>query len=100
MRRAELEHVIAAAAQITREEEFVVVGSQAILGSHPDAPVALLRSIEADIYPAHAPRTADERRSHPRWLRRSRRPWPVDQRQQAYIRGMIEGIVKKLDRGA
>ena len=52
--------MIAVAAQITQEGEFVVVGSQAILGSHPDAPEALLRSMEADIYPAHAPGKADE----------------------------------------
>lgn len=37
--------------QIVRETEFVVVGSQSILASHPDAPEALLRSQEADIYP-------------------------------------------------
>lgn len=30
MRRADLEHVVAAAAQIVGEDEFVVVGSQAI----------------------------------------------------------------------
>jgi hypothetical protein len=59
MRRSELEHVVAAAAEITDEDEFVVVGSQAILGSHPDAPVSLLRSIEADIYPAADPDKAD-----------------------------------------
>ena len=48
MRRADLEHVVAAAAQIVGEHEFVIVGSQAILGSYPDAPPSLLRSQEAD----------------------------------------------------
>jgi hypothetical protein len=55
VRRRDLEHVVAAAAQIVGEEEFIVVGSQAILGSHPDAPEALLRSQEADLYPRAAP---------------------------------------------
>ena len=41
MRRADLEHVVAAAAQTVGEDEFVVVGSQAILGSYPDAPASL-----------------------------------------------------------
>lgn len=55
MRREDLHHVVAAAAQAVGESEFVVVGSQSILGSHPDAPEALLRSQEADIYPRRAP---------------------------------------------
>jgi len=37
----------------------VVIGSQAILGPHPDAPAALLRSMEADIYPLVSPEKAD-----------------------------------------
>jgi hypothetical protein len=60
MRREDLDHVVAAAAQIVGETEFVVVGSQSILGSHPDAPEALLRSQEADIYPRWAPDKAIE----------------------------------------
>jgi hypothetical protein len=53
--RENLEHVIAAAAEVSGEREFVVVGSQAILGSHPDAPKSMLRSMEADIYPRNSP---------------------------------------------
>src|SRR5919106_3177251 len=60
MRREDLDHVIAAAAQIVGESEFVVVGSQAILAAHPDAPATLLRSQEADIYPRQAPERAIE----------------------------------------
>jgi hypothetical protein len=37
----------------------VVIGSQAILGAHPDAPVALLASMDADIYPLHHPERAE-----------------------------------------
>jgi hypothetical protein len=60
MRREHLEHVVGAAANIVGQDEFVVIGSQAILGSHPDAPRSLLRSMEADIYPASAPEKADQ----------------------------------------
>jgi hypothetical protein len=58
MRAEDLNHIVAAAAQIVGESEFVVVGSQAILGSHPDAPEELLRSQEADIYPLRSPEKA------------------------------------------
>jgi hypothetical protein len=49
VRRSELEHVIRVAARIAQDDEIVVVGSQAILAVHPDAPESLLRSIEADV---------------------------------------------------
>lgn len=58
MHRDDLQHVVAAAAQIVGEVEFVVIGSQAILGTYPDAPEALLRSQEADIYPQREPEKA------------------------------------------
>ena len=50
MRRDQLEHIIRAAAAVTGENEFIVVGSQAILGQYPDAPAPLLISMEADLY--------------------------------------------------
>jgi len=59
MQRHEFEHVIAASADVSGEVEIVVVGSQAILGSFPTAPAALLRSIEADVYPRFSPEKAD-----------------------------------------
>jgi hypothetical protein len=58
MRPQEFEHVLAAAAAVTDEEEFVVIGSQAILGSFATPPPALLVSMEVDIYPKHAPEAA------------------------------------------
>lgn len=51
MTRAQLEHVIRAAATIADDDEIVVLGSQAILGQFPDAPADLLVSNEADVYP-------------------------------------------------
>jgi hypothetical protein len=58
--REDFEHVIAAAANMTGEDEFVVIGSQAVLGSFPGAPATMLRSMEADIYPLHRPEKADD----------------------------------------
>jgi hypothetical protein len=59
MRREELEHVVSAAAVVSGEAEFIVIGSQAILGAHPDAPDTLLRSLEADLYPTSNPAKAE-----------------------------------------
>jgi hypothetical protein len=59
LNRAELEHVINAAAQITGDE-IVVIGSQAILGQFPKAPATMLRSMEADLYPRNDPSRAIE----------------------------------------
>lgn len=42
MKRVDLEHIIRAAAAIANDDEIVVIGSQAILGSLPDAPEVLL----------------------------------------------------------
>jgi len=60
MKRADLEHVIAAAANALGEDAFVVIGSQAILGPCPDAPEALLRSMEVDLFPKDRPDRAIE----------------------------------------
>lgn len=59
MRRANLEHLIRAAAAISDQYEIVIVGSQSILGSFPDAPDELLYSQEADVYPLADPRASD-----------------------------------------
>jgi len=59
MKRSELEHLIRAAAAITNEYELVIIGSQAILGSVPDAPASLLVSMEADVYPLNRPELSD-----------------------------------------
>lgn len=60
MKRSELEHLIRAAGKIAGERELVVIGSQAILGQFPDAPPALLRSMECDLYPKRDPALADK----------------------------------------
>jgi hypothetical protein len=59
MTRSELEHIIRAAGAIAADDAIIVIGSQAILGQHPDAPTALLVSIEADVYPRSKPQLSD-----------------------------------------
>lgn len=60
MKRSELEHLIRAAGRIAGEREFVIIGSQAILGQFPDAPPALLASMDCDLYPKRRPELADK----------------------------------------
>jgi hypothetical protein len=55
MQRADLEHIIRAAATIADDDEIIVVGSQAVLAQFPEAPAEMLRSDEADIYPKNHP---------------------------------------------
>ena len=60
MKRSDLEHLIRAAGRIAGDREIVVIGSQAVLGQFPDAPPALLRSMEGDLYPKSKPELADK----------------------------------------
>jgi hypothetical protein len=59
MKRSQLEHLLRAAATIADVSDILVIGSQAILGSYPDAPATMLRSVEADLVPLDAPELAD-----------------------------------------
>lgn len=59
MTREELEHLIRASAAVTDQYEFVIVGSQSILGALPNAAAEFTMSAEADIYPLQAPELAD-----------------------------------------
>jgi hypothetical protein len=54
MNREDLEHIIRAASEVTNEYEFVIVGSQSILGPIPYPPEVFRMSAEADIYPRDA----------------------------------------------
>jgi hypothetical protein len=53
--RSQLEHLIRAAAGNADTTDIVIVGSQAILGTIPDAPTALKQSMEADVFPLDRP---------------------------------------------
>jgi len=59
MKRAELEHIIRAAAGLTNEREFVVVGAAALLGSVPAPRSDLTQTLEADIYPRRRPELSE-----------------------------------------
>lgn len=59
MTRAQLEHLIRAAADIADDEEIVVIGSQAILGEIPNAPASMRISVEADVFPLNHPERAE-----------------------------------------
>ncbi len=59
MKRSQVEHVLRAAAAITQETSFFVIGSQAVLFHFPHAPEDLTHSRELDLYPACHPEKAD-----------------------------------------
>lgn len=59
MTRDELEHIIRASGDITEQYEFVIVGSQSMLGAVPNPEEVFTVSMEADIYPLKAPELAD-----------------------------------------
>lgn len=59
MKRDELQHVLRASAAISKENSFVVVGSQAVLLLLDHPPEAVLVSREIDLYPALHPERAD-----------------------------------------
>jgi hypothetical protein len=60
MTREELEHIIRASGEVTGQYEFMIVGSQSILGSVPNPAPVFTMSAEADIYPLQAPELADQ----------------------------------------
>jgi hypothetical protein len=59
MRRDQLEHAIRAACEVAGDTELLIFGSQAILGSYPDAPESLRASIEVDVSPRNLPENTD-----------------------------------------
>ena len=59
MKRADLEHILRAPNGTTGEEHFIVIGSQSVLGKHPDAPRELRQSMELDLYPRDRPELSE-----------------------------------------
>ncbi len=59
MKRKDLEHIIRACADIAADDEIIVIGSQSVLGTIPDAPEELTMSNEADVYPKNHPERWD-----------------------------------------
>ena len=60
MTREELAHIIRASGEVTGQYEFMIVGSQSILGSVPNPAPVFTMSAEADIYPQQAPELAEQ----------------------------------------
>lgn len=59
MNRRQLEHALRASGGLSGCRELIVIGSQALLASFPDAPADLMRSVEVDLYPREFPERAD-----------------------------------------
>lgn len=59
MTRDQFEHIVRASAAITGGVEFVLVGSQAVLGQFPEAPLDLRQSMELDLFTTRDPVDAD-----------------------------------------
>jgi len=51
---------ILASGAVARDDEIIIIGSQSILGQFPDAPIRLLASMEADVFPKRNPEFADK----------------------------------------
>lgn len=58
MKRSEFELLLREAGALCRETEFIVFGSQAVLGWLENPPRSLLVSFEADLYPRNHPAAA------------------------------------------
>jgi len=59
MRYDQLEHAIRAACDVSGDSELLIFGSQAILGSYPDAPESLRASVEVDVQARNRPETTN-----------------------------------------
>ncbi len=59
MRIDQLEHAIRAACDVAQDTELIIIGSQAILATHRDAPESLRASIEVDLQPLNKPEAVD-----------------------------------------
>lgn len=58
MKKQQVDHVLRAAGRITGEKRFIIVGSQALHGPHPDLADSIVRSAEVDLVaPASPDRT-------------------------------------------
>lgn len=49
MKKQQVDHVLRAAGRITGERQFIIVGSQALHGKHPDLADEILTSFEVDL---------------------------------------------------
>jgi hypothetical protein len=59
MKKREVDHVLRAAGRITRETQFIIVGSQALHGKYPDLADEIERSAEVDLFAKDHPEKTD-----------------------------------------
>jgi len=59
MNLEQLKHAIRAACDVAKDDELIIFGSQAILGSYPNADPDLTQSIEVDACPKNKPENVD-----------------------------------------
>ena len=74
MTRDELEHIIRASGEVTDQYEFMIVGSQSILGPVPNPHEVFTMSAEAHIYPCMPPNLRRRSKAHSAKARNSTRP--------------------------
>jgi len=55
MNKLQVDHVLRAAGTITGEKQFIIVGSQALHGKHPDLADCIVRSAEVDLLASRRP---------------------------------------------
>lgn len=55
MKKQQVDHVLRAAGRITGERQFIIVGSQALHGRHPDLADSIVRSAEVDLLASGRP---------------------------------------------
>lgn len=56
----QLQHLLRASSDIVGDDQFIVIGSQSILGKFPNAPATLLWSVEADLIAKNKPQETDK----------------------------------------
>lgn len=56
----QLQHLLRASAHIVGDDQFIIIGSQSILGKYPNAPAELLWSTEADLIAKNKPPKTDK----------------------------------------
>ncbi len=61
MKKQQVDHVLCAAGRITGEKRFIIIGSQALHGKHPDLADEILTSFEVDL-------VASRRLARTEWL--------------------------------
>ena len=91
MKKRHVDHVLRAAAEITGERQFIIVGSQALHGKFPDAPDSVVRSAEIDL-------VSKKKASRTEWLNRLGQDSPFHE-QFGYYADPVDETTATLPRG-